>query len=69
MGIYDTVVVRCPKCGAEVEFQSKAGPCSLNVYSMYEAPPEVQVDISGRPQVCECGHRVTLHAQTIITLS
>lgn len=25
MGMYDTVSVECPKCGVDVEFQSKAG--------------------------------------------
>lgn len=29
MGMYDSVMVRCPKCGEEHEFQSKSGECLL----------------------------------------
>ena len=30
MGMFDTVWIRCPKCGAEVGFQIKAGDCPGN---------------------------------------
>lgn len=44
--MFDSVMVPCPKCGEEVEFQSKSGDCFLNVYKLDEAPPDVLVDIN-----------------------
>ena len=29
MGMYDTILVPCPKCGTKEEFQSKSGGCCL----------------------------------------
>lgn len=30
MGMFDTVIVTCPLCGADNEVQSKAGECNLD---------------------------------------
>lgn len=52
MGMFDSVDVQCPKCESMIEFQSKAGECLLNNYSLYNAPPEVLEDISRDIEVC-----------------
>lgn len=56
MGMYDTVMVPCPKCGAKAEFQSKSGQCRLDVYELDEAPADVLYDVNRHaPATCECG--------------
>ena len=56
MRIYDTVVVPCHSCGLRLEFQSKAGPCSMNEWSPQEASDAVLVDIAGQKEQCaNCG--------------
>lgn len=59
MGMFDTVLVPCPKCGTENEFQSKGGDCSLNVYKLKDCPPDVMSDVNcNSPTKCEkCGVR------------
>ena len=52
MGMFDYVWVNCPKCGDEIEFQSKAGPCNLNNYQLHNAPPKVQLDLVGEVGIC-----------------
>lgn len=32
MGMFDTIYATCPNCGAEMEEQTKHGPCLLNDY-------------------------------------
>ena len=60
MGCYDSVIVRC-ECGGSVEFQSKAGDCSLKQYYPDEVPPEIAADIMGDVEFCEdCGCSVTM---------
>lgn len=62
MGMFDSVYVACPRCGASTEFQSKAGECSLSIYSLDQAPPEILTDLYERGDVdigerCpKCGH-------------
>ena len=29
MGMFDSLIVKCPNCNEQVEFQSKAGGCNL----------------------------------------
>jgi RNase P subunit RPR2 len=57
MGCYDTVIVPCPKCGTEAEFQSKGGDCLLRVYSLADCPEDVLSDVNRHaPYTCEkCG--------------
>lgn len=60
MGLFDSVYARCPECGDEVEFQSKAGPCSLATYRMDSVPTAIAVDIDGDDEQCPCGTGVRL---------
>ena len=55
MGMFDTVNVRCRKCGANMEFQSKSGECMLNTYDETSVPPSVAEGIVGDEVWCpEC---------------
>lgn len=71
MGSYDTVIVECPKCGEVVEFQSKAGDCMFNNYSLRstltQAPATVLADISNQAEKCSKGHTVRIHVTVIAT--
>jgi len=57
MGMFDTVKVPCPQCGAYSEFQSKGGDCGLHYYSLDNAPDDVMKDVNRHaPNTCEsCG--------------
>lgn len=59
MGMYDTVLVRCPQCGTSAEFQSKSGNCTLETYSLDEASDDVLLDVNRHsPATCaKCGAR------------
>ena len=52
MGMFDSVYAPCPKCGQELEWQSKAGPCILNGYNPSKVPVEVARDITGELEHC-----------------
>ena len=60
MGMYDTVVLYCPKCSEEVDFQSKAGDCELNRYTVDFVPVEIAKAINGNTRKCKCGYEVTI---------
>lgn len=54
MGMFDTVLVPCPKCGKLAEFQSKGGDCILAVYNLADAPNDVLFDVNRHsPYKCE----------------
>ena len=36
MGVYDTIMIPCPKCGELFEAQSKSGECTLKLLSLEE---------------------------------
>ena len=62
MGMFDSVYVPCPRCGAGVEFQSKAGKCELAQYSSTNVPAIIAADIDGDQWRCDCGALVTARA-------
>jgi hypothetical protein len=56
MGVFDTVWVKCPNCGAENEFQSKSGECSLRNYDLGNCPEDVLQNVNRHsPYKCDCG--------------
>lgn len=65
MGSFDSLWVACP-CGKEVEFQSKAGECSMHDYRLDTTPPSVAGDLIGQSQTCECGKTITLRGAVIL---
>lgn len=60
MGMFDSVIAPCPKCGSEVEFQSKAGECELRRYHISSVPPEIANDLSGEVASCKCGEMLKI---------
>lgn len=56
MGMFDRVMVPCPKCGTRSEFQSKSGACVLATHALEDAPDDVLVGIESDEARCEaCG--------------
>lgn len=63
MGMFDSLIVKCPKCGKGVEFQSKAGECLLNDYNLSTVPSEIAIDLNGETETCECGEILTIRTK------
>lgn len=60
MGMLYSVIVPCPKCGRDVEFQSKEGPRTLKKYTLDSVPETIALNIDGHSKECKCGNRITL---------
>lgn len=60
MGMFDTVVVTCPKCGNALEFQSKSGPCMLKRYKYTSVPAAIAESLAGKSDTCSCGQYIRL---------
>jgi hypothetical protein len=67
MGVYDSIMVPCLKCGTRVEFQSKSGPCELEVFKLEEAPLDVLADVNRHaPLDClKCGTWLAIEEESI----
>ena len=68
MGMFDYVMVPCPRCGTTEEFQSKAGDCCLDRLTLADAPPAVLADIARDPPV-ECRKCGSLFEVTVQCLA
>lgn len=57
MGMFDSVMIPCPKCGGQQEAQSKSGPCLLGFFPLESAPSDVMEDVNRHaPFTCSaCG--------------
>jgi hypothetical protein len=67
MGMFDSVMVTCPKCGKLTEFQSKAGKRMLLTYEESHVPTGIAADLSGKEGHCdEC--RAPITCQSLIPL-
>lgn len=62
MGMFDSVLVKCPSCGKEVEFQSKARGwnCYLNSFRVNKVPEEIALDLDSSIEECTCGTKIIL---------
>ena len=61
MGMFDSVIVNCPNCGNEIEFQSKAGECRLKEYKISSVPITIAESIKDTIESCRnCGTDITL---------
>jgi len=64
MGCFDSVLVAC-KCGADVEFQSKAGDCGMREFRLETAPARILADIADQTASCpECDRTIRIVART-----
>lgn len=52
--MYDTVHIPCPKCGADVDVQSKGGECLLGNFTTDTAPVDVLLGLKDRNYVDQC---------------
>lgn len=53
MGMFDSIMVPCPKCGTRIGFQTKSGECILAVYELAEAPQDALEDVNRHaPRTC-----------------
>lgn len=72
MGMYDTVIIPCPTCGVEHEFQSKGGDCYLRVFTLENCPDDVLGDVNRHsPADCECGtsFKVDIRKRAVIFIN
>ena len=53
MGMFDSIMVDCPKCKNKIEFQTKALGGSLSCYTIKNAPKVCIADLGG--EVFHCG--------------
>lgn len=65
MGMFDSLYVNCP-CGKKVEFQSKAGDCHCDNFTLFDCPPAIAGDLIGQSEHCECGRTVTLRGKVLM---
>ena len=64
MGMFDSVIVQCPACGAKLDFQSKADSCELREYTQDSVPAGIAADIDGEIWPCECGANVRIRSSS-----
>ena len=63
MGLFDTVVGECEKCGAQIEIQSKSGPCTLDRHWIKDVPMSVVNGILDEIVFCpKCGEKYQVKA-------
>jgi len=55
MGLFDSVFAFCPQCGHRLEFQSKAGECRMDSFSLHDVPPVIAGELNGALETCKCG--------------
>jgi hypothetical protein len=66
MGMFDSLYITC-KCGNQIEFQSKAGPCILKEYNQFDVDPAVAGDLNGTSEQCQkCGRYATIRTIVIV---
>lgn len=61
MGMYDTVSIRCRKCGETFEEQSKGGECTHILYGERDAPLSVLNGLGDRDKFIYCSHCSAKH--------
>lgn len=69
MGMFDRFYHRCPNCGRDVEWQSKAGECALSHYTLADIPKCIAGDLDGQSEQCKCGKTLTVHTTVVVEVS
>ena len=52
MGMFDSILVKCPHCKNELEFQSKSGACMLSYFEEKKIP--LIVAIGSNEDIVKC---------------
>lgn len=69
MGMFNSLFVDCPACGARVQFQTKIGDCNLDCYTIYDVPPIIALDLQDDIMVCtNCSANVRLQVQSMVNV-
>lgn len=71
MGMFDRVWSKCPNCGNNIEFQSKAGDCSLHDYNLDTVPATVLGDLDGEIEICtncDASVRISVHTSAVVSI-
>jgi len=70
MGMFDSLIIKCPRCRADVEFQTKAGDCTLERYRATDnIPADVAASLLNDSTYCrECGNYIKLHGHVHVHL-
>lgn len=56
MGLYDSVLFKCPSCRTRIEVVSKSGDCNLTAFDCTAVPLSIAEDIDGSIVTCpNCG--------------
>ena len=64
MGMFDTVIFKCPRCGKEVQEQTKVGRCVLAYYEEKEVPVGIAQSLDGDTICCyECNGVFTIKSE------
>ena len=67
MGLFDRVLVKCNNCEDHIEFQSKAGNCSMTTYEIFDMPPAIAEDLDNAVEKCDnCGQEVMIKTDIIV---
>ncbi len=66
MGMFDRVRAVCPNCSENVEFQSKAGDCTLETFDVWAVPMAIAAALNGQHTTCQaCGASVTIRSMAV----
>jgi rRNA maturation protein Nop10 len=64
MSCFDSIFVKCPKCGEQIEFQSKSGDCRMKEMSLarcVHTQDKAIFGVADTVEECpECGTKVKL---------
>jgi hypothetical protein len=52
MGLFDTIIIKCPHCNGETDIQTKAGDCMLQEYDRFTVPVSIAYFINDVEQHC-----------------
>ena len=70
MGMFDSLHTDCPKCGKDLEFQSKSGQCLLTNYNKkFPLSAQVAVGMDGDVVRCQfCNKRIRVECNIPINI-
>lgn len=64
MGMFDTLVIKCPSCNEDVEEQTKSGPCMLYTYEWENCSDNMKYGFTGRHRCYHCKSEFEVKVKT-----